>query len=146
MYLQIIPLLCSPQPGIIIGKLLGVDGEELYKNLCKPKIKVGAEFVTQGRNVEQVLYSCGALAKGLFDRCFKWLVKMCNITLETGQKRAMFIGVLDIAGFEIFDVSGIPVLIFTKNCKANYIQGHVFIYQHFISTVQRLRADLYQLL
>ena len=94
----------SLQKGEIVGKLLGVDGIDLYTCLCKPKIKVGSEFVTQGRNVEQVLYSVGALSKALFDRMFKWLVKKCNITLETGLKRHSFIGVLDIAGFEIFDV------------------------------------------
>ena len=84
---------------------MGVEGSDLYKNLTKPKIKVGNEFVTQGRNKDQVAYSVGALAKGIFDRTFKWLVKKCNVTLETGQKRVTFIGVLDIAGFEIFDVS-----------------------------------------
>lgn len=83
----------------------------MYKNLCKPKIKVGTEFVTQGRNVNQVNYSVGALSKAMFDRLFKWLVKKCNQTLETGQKRAMFIGVLDIAGFEIFDVRVRPHLL-----------------------------------
>lgn len=88
-----------------VGKLMGVDGADLYKNLTKPKIKVGNEFVTQGRNKDQVAYSVGALSKGIFDRTFKWLVKKCNVTLETGQKRVTFIGVLDIAGFEIFDVS-----------------------------------------
>jgi myosin heavy subunit len=45
------------------------------------------------------------MAKAIFDRLFKWLVKRVNETLETGQKRVTFIGVLDIAGFEIFDVS-----------------------------------------
>ena len=53
----------------------------------------------------QVLYSIGAMSKAIFDRLFKWLVKRVNETLETGQKRVQFIGVLDIAGFEIFDVS-----------------------------------------
>ena len=95
-----------PQKGDIIGKLLGVEGIDLYKNLCKPKIKVGNEFVSQGRSVDQVSYAVGAIAKGLFDRLFKWLVVKCNMTLDTtGSKRAHFIGVLDIAGFEIFDVS-----------------------------------------
>lgn len=37
-----------------IGKLLGVEGELLYKNICKPRIKVGTEFVTKGMNVTQV--------------------------------------------------------------------------------------------
>lgn len=41
----------------------------------------------------------------MFDRTFKWLVKRINETLDTKQKRQYFIGVLDIAGFEIFDVS-----------------------------------------
>ena len=48
------------------------------------------------------------MAKAIFDRLFKWLVKRVNETLETGQKRVTFIGVLDIAGFEIFDVSLSP--------------------------------------
>ena len=51
-----------------------------------------------------MLYSVGAMAKAIFDRLFKWLVIRVNETLETGQKRVQFIGVLDIAGFEIFDV------------------------------------------
>lgn len=45
------------------------------------------------------------MSKAMFDRLFKWLVKKCNETLDTKQKRQHFIGVLDIAGFEIFDVS-----------------------------------------
>ena len=37
-----------------MAKLLCVEHEELYKNFLKPKIKVGNEFVTQGRNKDQV--------------------------------------------------------------------------------------------
>ena len=77
----------------------------MYKGLLKPRIKVGNEFVTQGRNKDQVANSVGAMCKAMFDRIFKWLVKKCNETLDTKQKRQHFIGVLDIAGFEIFDVS-----------------------------------------
>lgn len=47
----------------------------------------------------------GALAKAMFDRLFKWMVVKINQTLDTQQKRQYFIGVLDIAGFEIFEVS-----------------------------------------
>uniref|UniRef100_A0A8D9FJ80 Myosin heavy chain, muscle n=1 Tax=Cacopsylla melanoneura TaxID=428564 RepID=A0A8D9FJ80_9HEMI len=36
----------------------------------------------------------------VYDRLFKFLVKKCNETLDTKQKRQHFIGVLDIAGFE----------------------------------------------
>ena len=37
-----------------MAKLLGTEHEELYKNFLKPRIKVGNEFVTQGRNKDQV--------------------------------------------------------------------------------------------
>lgn len=42
------------QEGDRVAKLLGVDTQDLYKNLLKPRIKVGNEFVTQGRNKDQV--------------------------------------------------------------------------------------------
>lgn len=84
---------------------MGVDTQAMFTALLKPRIKVGNEFVTQGRNVNQVNYSVGAMSKAVFDRVFKFLVKKCNETLDTKQKRQHFIGVLDIAGFEIFDVS-----------------------------------------
>ncbi|XP_067622952.1 myosin heavy chain, muscle isoform X45 [Eurosta solidaginis] len=98
------------EEGTRVAKLFGCDTAELYKNLLKPRIKVGNEFVTQGRNVQQVTNSIGALCKGVFDRLFKWLVKKCNETLDTKQKRQHFIGVLDIAGFEIFDYNGFEQL------------------------------------
>ena len=88
-----------------IADLCGVIADQMITNYCKPKIKVGAEMVTKGQNVTKATDSVGAMAKGMFDRLFSFLVKICNITLDTGLKRHSFIGVLDIAGFEIFDVS-----------------------------------------
>lgn len=52
----------------------------------------------------QVVYAVGALAKATYDRMFKWLVMRINKTLDTKLARQFFIGVLDIAGFEIFEV------------------------------------------
>ena len=52
----------------------------------------------------QVVYSVAALAKALYGRMFVWLVSRINRTLDTKSKRQYFIGVLDIAGFEIFEV------------------------------------------
>ncbi|XP_023295457.1 myosin heavy chain, muscle isoform X14 [Lucilia cuprina] len=112
-----------------VAKLFGCDTAELYKNLLKPRIKVGNEFVTQGRNVQQVTNSIGALCKGVFDRLFKWLVKKCNETLDTKQKRQHFIGVLDIAGFEIFDYNGFEQLCinFTNEKLQQFFNHHMFV-------------------
>jgi len=115
--------------GEICGKLLGIDSADLYKNLCKPKIKVGNEWVIQGRTAAQVAYSVGALSKGLFDRLFKYLVKVCNKTLETGQKRVHFIGVLDIAGFEIFEFNGFEQICinFCNEKLQQFFNHHMFV-------------------
>ncbi|XP_026327783.1 myosin heavy chain, muscle isoform X16 [Hyposmocoma kahamanoa] len=117
------------EDGEKVAKLLGVDCQDLYKNLLKPRIKVGNEFVTQGRNKDQVANSVGALCKGMFDRLFKWLVKKCNETLDTKQKRQHFIGVLDIAGFEIFDYNGFEQLCinFTNEKLQQFFNHHMFV-------------------
>ncbi|XP_026481147.1 myosin heavy chain, muscle-like isoform X21 [Ctenocephalides felis] len=117
------------EEGERVAKLLGCDVQDLYKNLLKPRIKVGNEFVTQGRNKDQVTNSVGALCKGVFDRLFKWLVKKCNETLDTKQKRQHFIGVLDIAGFEIFDYNGFEQLCinFTNEKLQQFFNHHMFV-------------------
>ncbi|XP_014480426.1 PREDICTED: myosin heavy chain, muscle isoform X8 [Dinoponera quadriceps] len=117
------------EEGDRVAKLLGCDCADLYKNLLKPRIKVGNEFVTQGRNKDQVSYSVGAMSKAMFDRVFKWLVKKCNETLDTKQKRQHFIGVLDIAGFEIFDFNSFEQLCinFTNEKLQQFFNHHMFI-------------------
>ncbi|XP_020720201.1 myosin heavy chain, muscle isoform X23 [Bombus terrestris] len=117
------------EEGERVAKLLGCDCADLYKNLLKPRIKVGNEFVTQGRNKDQVAYSVGAMSKAMFDRLFKWLVKKCNETLDTQQKRQHFIGVLDIAGFEIFDYNGFEQLCinFTNEKLQQFFNHHMFV-------------------
>ena len=53
----------------------------------------------------KVSYSVSALAKSVYEKMFLWMVVRINQSLDTKQPRQYFIGVLDIAGFEIFDVS-----------------------------------------
>jgi len=84
--------------------LMGLNSADLLKGLCHPRVKVGNEYVTKGQNVQQVVYSIGALAKAVYEKMFNWMVGRINNSLETKQPRQYFIGVLDIAGFEIFDV------------------------------------------
>ncbi len=62
-------------------------------------------MVHKGQNIHQVTYSVAALSKAMYERMFWWLVARVNKSLDTKERRSYFIGVLDIAGFEIFDVS-----------------------------------------
>lgn len=92
-------------PAELASKLFKVDSQKLLTAFLKPRVKVGTEWVNKGQNLEQVTWAVGALAKALFARIFAWLIKKCNATLDAKDySRDIFIGVLDIAGFEIFDV------------------------------------------
>ncbi|XP_071106405.1 myosin heavy chain, striated muscle-like isoform X1 [Haliotis cracherodii] len=112
-----------------VSFLLGVNAGDLLKSLLKPKIKVGADYVTQGRTKEQVVNSVNALAKSLYDRMFKWLVLRVNITLDTKKPRQFFIGVLDIAGFEIFDFNSFEQLCinYTNERLQQFFNHHMFV-------------------
>merc|ERR1739848_737522 len=90
-----------------VATLCGVNVDELMKSWCKPKIKVGTEWVTKGQTCAQATSGVGGIARATFDRLFKWLIIMCNDTLiDKTMKKANFCAVLDIAGFEIFEYNG----------------------------------------
>lgn len=58
----------------------------------------------------QADFAIEALAKATYERMFRWLVLRINKALDkTKRQGASFIGILDIAGFEIFDVSVSPL-------------------------------------
>uniref|UniRef100_A0A671W074 Myosin-7B n=1 Tax=Sparus aurata TaxID=8175 RepID=A0A671W074_SPAAU len=109
--------------------LMGVSSADLIKGLLHPRVKVGNEYVVKGQNVEQVNYAVGALAKATYDRMFKWLVGRINRTLYTSLPRQYFIGVLDIAGFEIFELNSFEQLCinFTNEKLQQFFNHHMFI-------------------
>merc|ERR1711874_688544 len=87
--------------------LMGVNAMVMIKAFCKPRIKVGTEWVTKGQTCDQATGAVGGIARAIFDRVFKWLIEKCNDTLiDPTMKKANFCAVLDIAGFEIFEYNG----------------------------------------
>merc|ERR1712106_982547 len=112
-----------------LANLSGVDPDQMLTNYCKPKIKVGAELLVKGQTVQKAADSVGAMAKGMFDRLFTFLVIKCNETLFTGMKRHSFIGVLDIAGFEIFDYNGFEQICinFCNEKLQQFFNHHMFV-------------------
>ena len=53
----------------------------------------------------QADFAVEALGKATYERLFRWLVHRINKALDrTKRQGASFIGILDIAGFEIFQV------------------------------------------
>merc|ERR1712021_132629 len=90
-----------------VAACFGVEPNAFLKAFCKPKIKVGAEWVTKGQTCAQATSGIGGIARASFDRLFKWLIIKCNETLiDPTMKKNNFCAVLDIAGFEIFEYNG----------------------------------------
>jgi len=112
-----------------VAFLLGVNCSDMLKCLLTPKVKVGSEVVTKGQNKDQVVYAVAALSKALYARFFGWLVFRVNKTLDTKNKRQYFIGVLDIAGFEIFQYNTFEQLCinYTNERLQQFFNHHMFI-------------------
>ncbi|XP_059908426.1 myosin heavy chain, fast skeletal muscle-like [Gadus macrocephalus] len=112
-----------------IGYLLGLNSADMLKALCYPRVKVGNEYVTKGQTVPQVNNSVSALAKSTYEKMFLWMVIRINEMLDTKQPRQYFIGVLDIAGFEIFNFNSMEQLCinFTNEKLQQFFNHHMFV-------------------
>ncbi|CAH2291983.1 myosin heavy chain, skeletal muscle, adult-like [Pelobates cultripes] len=112
-----------------VAYLMGLNSSELVKSLCSPRVKVGNEYVTKSQSVQQVYHSTGALARSVFEKLFLWMVTRINQQLDTKQPRQHFIGVLDIAGFEIFDFNTFEQLCinFTNEKLQQFFNHHMFV-------------------
>ena len=91
--------------------------------LFKPKLKV---WVPKGSSCTGAAGSVAGIARAIYERTFRLMVEKCNETLiDPSMKKAQYIGVLDIDGFEIFDFNG-----FEQIC-INYVNEKL---QQFFNT------------
>ena len=109
--------------------LFGVKSDEWLKAMCSPKVKVGSEYVTKGQTVDQCYYALSALTKAVFGRLFDHLVAVINRALATDLPKNFFCGMLDIAGFEIFDFNTFEQLCinYTNERLQQFFNHHMFI-------------------
>ncbi|TPX44704.1 hypothetical protein SeLEV6574_g04325 [Synchytrium endobioticum] len=109
--------------------VLGIPVAEFIKSLLRPKIKAGRDWVVSARNCEQVLYSIESLARSIYERMFGHLVERINQAIYTPSSKSSFIGVLDIAGFEIFEVNSFEQLLinYTNEKLQQFFNHHMFI-------------------
>ena len=113
-----------------VAALMGVDPFHMIKAFCKPRIKVGTEWVTKGQTCVQATNAVGGIARAVFDRVFKWLIEKCNDTLiDASLKKANFCAVLDIAGFEIFEYNGFEQISinFVNEKLQQFFNHHMFV-------------------
>ncbi|RVX68328.1 hypothetical protein B0A52_07331 [Exophiala mesophila] len=113
-------------------KLMGVQTEPFIKGLLHPKVKAGREWVEKVQTPEQVRLAIDALAKGIYERGFGNLVSKINTQLDRGgvsSDDSQFIGVLDIAGFEIFENNSFEQLCinYTNEKLQQFFNHYMFV-------------------
>ncbi|EDK45566.1 hypothetical protein LELG_03745 [Lodderomyces elongisporus NRRL YB-4239] len=115
-----------------IANLLGVPELALRDNFLKPKVKAGRELVTKSKKANEVKFAIDAFAKYLYEKLFQYIIKRINANLHNHDEAHVagnFIGVLDIAGFEIFEKNSFEQLCinYTNEKLQQFFNHHSFI-------------------
>uniref|UniRef100_A0A8D2PHV5 Myosin VC n=1 Tax=Zosterops lateralis melanops TaxID=1220523 RepID=A0A8D2PHV5_ZOSLA len=89
----------------IFCELLDLNCDKMARWLCHRKIVTTSETVIKPMTRAQAANARDALAKKIYSHLFDFIVERINQALQFPGKQHTFIGVLDIYGFETFDVN-----------------------------------------
>jgi len=113
----------------IVASLCGIDCEWMINYFCKPKLKVGTEWVSKGQSCSGAASSVGGIGRKVYELVFRFITEKCNLTLfDPTMKKVQYIGCLDIAGFEIFDYNGFEQICinFVNEKLQQFFNQHMF--------------------
>merc|ERR1719383_122066 len=112
-----------------VAGLCGIDTEWMINYFCKPKLKVGTEWVSKGQTCSGASNSVGGIGRKIYELVFRFITDKCNLTLlDPTMKKVQYIGCLDIAGFEIFDYNGFEQICinFVNEKLQQFFNQHMF--------------------
>ena len=99
----------------------GVDNATFTKELCTTTFFVGGQWITKELSTTKAVDGRDALVKATYDLEFGWLVEKCNEMLDISAE-GNWIGLLDIFGFEDFEVNSFEQICI--NLANEALQGH----------------------
>ncbi|XP_036816725.1 unconventional myosin-Vc isoform X2 [Oncorhynchus mykiss] len=85
--------------------LLGVSPDGVTRWLCHRRFVMVAETVVKPVTSKRAVNARDALAKQIYAHLFDCVIQKINAALQVPGKQHSFIGVLDIYGFETFDIN-----------------------------------------
>lgn len=101
-------LIAQYNPIRIIAKLIDCNEDDLKQAFTSKSFEVKGENVSTPLTRDQAIYAKDALAKAIYERLFKWLIKKLNDSLlnkNYNERDKTVIGLLDIYGFEINQIN-----------------------------------------
>ncbi|RYR03103.1 hypothetical protein Ahy_B06g081929 isoform B [Arachis hypogaea] len=118
------------------AELFMCDAKALEDSLCKRVIVTRDETITKWLDPEAAALSRDALAKIVYARLFDWLVDKINSSIGQDTDSKSLIGVLDIYGFESFNINSFEQ--FCINLTNEKLQ------QHFNQHVFKMEQEEYK--
>ena len=113
------------------AKLIGVDSQRLSKSLLQKVMEARGERITMHLNIEQAKSARDALLKKIYHSLFLFVVRMVNLRIAgdgDGDVKS-FCGVLDIFGFESFQVNSFEQLCINYTNEALQSQFNAFVFK-----------------
>ncbi|KAM9679996.1 unconventional myosin-X isoform 3-T3 [Dama dama] len=109
------------------AELLGLDPAQLTDALTQRSMFLRGEEILTPLNVQQAADSRDSLAMALYARCFEWVIKKINSRIK-GRDDFKSIGILDIFGFENFEVNHFEQfnINYANEKLQEYFNKHIF--------------------
>ncbi|KAB0369498.1 hypothetical protein FD755_018491, partial [Muntiacus reevesi] len=109
------------------AELLGLDPAQLTDALTQRSMFLRGEEILTPLNVQQAADSRDSLAMALYARCFEWVIKKINSRIK-GKDDFKSIGILDIFGFENFEVNHFEQfnINYANEKLQEYFNKHIF--------------------
>ncbi|XP_008397963.1 unconventional myosin-X isoform X1 [Poecilia reticulata] len=86
------------------SELLGLDAFQLSEVLTQRSIILRGEEICSPLTIEQAIDSRDSVSMALYSQCFSWIILKINQKIK-GKENFKSIGILDIFGFENFEVN-----------------------------------------
>uniref|UniRef100_A0A672T755 Unconventional myosin-X-like n=1 Tax=Sinocyclocheilus grahami TaxID=75366 RepID=A0A672T755_SINGR len=111
----------------VVSDLLGLDSFQLSEVLTQRSMILRGEEICSPLTVEQAIDSRDSVAMALYSQCFSWIIARINQKIK-GKDNFKSIGILDIFGFENFEVNRFEQfnINYANEKLQEYFNKHIF--------------------
>ncbi|XP_029929557.1 unconventional myosin-X [Myripristis murdjan] len=109
------------------SELLGLNADQLAEVLTHRSMILRGEEISTPLTVEQAVDSRDSMAMALYSQCFTWIIRKLNNRIR-GKEDFKSIGILDIFGFENFEVNRFEQfnINYANEKLQEYFNKHIF--------------------
>uniref|UniRef100_A0A8C8SUW9 Myosin X n=1 Tax=Pelusios castaneus TaxID=367368 RepID=A0A8C8SUW9_9SAUR len=109
------------------AELLGLDSTQLTEALTQRSMILRGEEILTPLSIQQAVDSRDSVAMALYSQCFTWVIKKINSRIR-GKEDFKSIGILDIFGFENFEVNRFEQfnINYANEKLQEYFNKHIF--------------------